>query len=61
MTRITIDVEDMVADNLNRAAGLMNCSVSEYAASLVSERLLTNSNVKKRPVSELCGILKGKV
>ncbi len=61
MTQITIDVDDMVADNLNKVAGLMNCAVSEYAASLVSSRLLMNLNVKKRPVSELCGILKGKV
>jgi len=61
MPQITIDVDDMVADNLNRVAKILECSVPEYAASLVSERLMRNPNVKKRPRKELCGILKGKV
>lgn len=57
MTQITIDVEDTLANRLSEVAAQKNCSVSEYAAKLVSE----HTPVKKLPRSTARGLLKGKV
>jgi macrodomain Ter protein organizer (MatP/YcbG family) len=57
MTRITIDVEDTLANRLSEVAAQKNCTVSEYAASLVSE----HTPVKKLPRAMLRGCLKGQV
>ena len=39
MTQISLYIEDTVASKLNTAARSMNCTVSKYVASLISERL----------------------
>ncbi|MCL2219343.1 MAG: DUF2281 domain-containing protein [Chitinispirillia bacterium] len=60
MTQISLYIEDTVANKLSDAARLMNCYISKYAASLVSERLAETPAAKK-PRSAMRGCLKGKV
>ena len=39
MAQISIDIDDTTAEMLRAAAKLYNCSVSEHAASIISEKL----------------------
>jgi hypothetical protein len=60
MTQISLYIEDAMASSLSAAARLSNCTVSNYVASIVSERL-SEVGKKKLPRSAVRGCLKGKV
>ena len=60
MAQISLYFDDVMANKLNTAARLKNCSVSKYVAALISERLLEDEAEELRK-KELLKKLRGAV
>lgn len=58
MTQISLHIEDVVANQLNTAARLRNCSVSNYITSIVTE-WFSKSNAEELHKRELLRKLRG--
>jgi len=62
MAQISLYIEDRMADRLNGAARLKNCSVSKYVAALILERFSEDDEEearKKMLLRKLRGAIKG--
>jgi len=61
MAQISLYIEDSIAERLNAAAKIRNCSISKYVVSILNERLNeedADEMRKKRILRELRGSIK---